>query len=165
MTADHWWELHLQRWKLRQKRKTGKSGVPFFFGGGLPSKRDGDVGLCGLEGGPCWLVFWKLLSFFLAWCVFFPVWVYFVVRKTVKQIQASYVFFWHGFDSWWCEFSIHSIRWTEMSFKRMPSPPGKGKKWSNKKKDLTFEAPKPELFSWWGQFSQVSQGRGGVLGV
>ena len=120
--------------EVTTKTKNGEKWCAVFFFGGLPSKRDGDVGLCGLEGGPCWLVFWKLLSFFLAWCVFFPVWVYFVVRKTVKQIQASYVFFWHGFDSWWCEFSIHSIRWTEMSFKRMPSPPGKGKKWSNKKK-------------------------------
>lgn len=38
------------------KTKRGKNGVPFFLGG-LPSKRDGDVGVCGLEGG--------LLIFFL----------------------------------------------------------------------------------------------------
>ena len=39
------------------KTKRGKNGVPFFFFGGLPSKRDGDVGLCGLEGGPVDLFF------------------------------------------------------------------------------------------------------------
>ena len=70
MTADHWWELRLQRWQLRQKRNGGKMVCRFFFLG-LPSKRDGDVGLYGLEGGPvdfffgsCCHSFWRDVFFF-----------------------------------------------------------------------------------------------------
>ena len=77
MTADHWWELRLQRWQLRQKRNGGKMVCRFFFFLGCLQK--------GMEmlvfmvwRGALLTFFWKLLSFFLTWCVFFFVWVYFV---------------------------------------------------------------------------------------
>lgn len=39
--------------EVTTKTKNGEKWCAVFFFGGLPSKRDGDVGLCGLEGGPC----------------------------------------------------------------------------------------------------------------
>ena len=146
MTADHWWELRLQRWQLRQKRNGGKMVCRFFFWG------------C-LQKGMEMLVFvvWRgaLLTCFLevveilfdVMCFFFRVglfcgafWALNTIflhseRKNEKDCQTDPGQLWVFLRwFWWCEFSIYSIRWTEMGFKRIPSPPGKGKKWSNKKK-------------------------------
>lgn len=90
------------------------------------------------------------------------------MRKTVKQIQASYEFFWDGFDGVNSRYTVSGeLKWALKGF-LLPLEKAKNdqtKKSPLETSDLTFEAPKPELFSWWGQFSQVSQGRGGVLGV
>lgn len=128
------------------KTKRGKNGVPFFFWG-LPSKRDGDVGLYGLEGGPvdfffgsCCHSFWRDVFFFRVGLFCGAFWALNTIflhseRKNEKDCQTDPGQLWVFLRwFWWCEFSIYSIRWTEMGFKRIPSPPGKGKKWSNKKK-------------------------------
>lgn len=179
MTVDHWWELHLQRWQLRQKRNVGKNGVPFFFGGCLQKGMEMLVFV--VWRGACWLVFWKLLSFFLAWCVFFLVGLFCGAfwginqiflhseRKNEKDCQTDpgeLLFFlgWFWFLMVWI---LYSIRWTEMGFKRIPSPPGKGriiKKSPLETSDLFRSSQNLSSFPDGVNFL-VSQGRGGVLGV